>query len=247
MSPSTIAVTVILACRDIGRFLHPSVRSVAVAIETAESEMGVAIEWLIAADTSSQATADYLHSHVPARARQLLTCNGDFNAVKNQAVREAEGQAIAVVTGDDLVASNWLTKSLKAWTDRTKLVVLHPGAVVVFGNSCFLFSTPDQENPDFSKDTLFSRNHWPGISFGPKEIFACHQFIQSDTVHGFGHADWHWACETVEDGVCHKPVPGTISCCHQRGNHSCITPSENGHLLMPPGKLFQLFSQQDQA
>ena len=103
MTANTEDITVILACRNQGRFLHPAARSVAAAIERAESELAVEIEWITAGDNSSQATEEYLESRLPSRARKLLSKNISPAAAKNRAVEEAKGRYIALVSGDDQI------------------------------------------------------------------------------------------------------------------------------------------------
>lgn len=257
MTASTEDITVILTCPKRGRFLHPAVKSIGAAIARAESELAVSIGWIAAADRSSRESAEYLESYLPSRARKLLIENGDPAALTNRAVAEAKGKLIALVSGDDLVSSNWLSESFRACSNQSQTVIFHPGTVIVYGKSCFLFVTPDQEHPDFSRDMLWSRSPWPGISFGNREIFSAHRFVESDAVRGFGHSDWHWICETVANGILHKPVPGTLSCCHQTEDHACIlnvvqalapstapapqtVPGEKQHLLIPPSRLFQV-------
>ena len=240
MSLSTNHITVVLTSQNQGRLLNPSVRSVEAAIQRAESELAIDVEWIITTDSLSPETEEYFNCHLPTRVRKLIVLNGNTAAVINQAVKEATGQFVAIVGGHDLVSSNWLSKSYRECTSRSANVVYHPGMVVAFGDRQFVFITPDQEHPDFSTDLLFSRNLWPGISFALRDIFLVHPFVQPDKASGFGHIYWHWVCDSVAGGVLHKAMKDTFSCCNVSQEHACIFPEDDKALLMPPSKLFVL-------
>ena len=240
---STKEITVILTCQDQGRLLNPSIQSLRAAIRKAESGLGVAIEWIIAADTPSEQTEEYLLYNQPPRSRKLFTGGGCTAVAANQAVKEAEGKFIALVCGDDLVSSNWLTQAYTESSGRTAGFVFHPGLVVAFGETRRLAIPPDQEDPDFSRDVLFSRNLWPSVSLAAREVFLAHPFSYEDRARGFGHADWYWVCDTVAAGIVHKPLPGTLACCRQSKTHACVAPEPCRSVLMPPSKLFPVLKQ----
>lgn len=240
-------ITVVLACHDQGRFLHASVRSIEAAIRKAESDLGITIEWLFSADNPSEETEEYLKHYLPSMARLLIRRCGQAYSARNEAVQEAQGRFIATVSGDDLVSSNWLSRTYRASVSRPADVVHHPGMVAVFGDGRLLFITPDQEDPEFSAAVLFSRNAWPDISFARKEIFLSHPFREPDKVRGFGYPDWHWVCDTMAGGIIHKPVRATFACCRHASGHSCLTAGEKQPLLLPSARLFQVFNSQCEA
>ncbi|HEY9868196.1 MAG TPA: glycosyltransferase family 2 protein [Candidatus Obscuribacterales bacterium] len=239
MPSTSVDITVILACRDRGRFLHPAVRSVADAVERAESELGISIEWLTVAAPSSEATEQYLSNHLPSRSRRVRFAGTDLAAAKNQAVAEARGRYIAMTGGDDLVSSNWLSKSYELCMAEPRAVVFHPHAVIVFGDTRLLYVTPDQEDPDLSPDAIFARNLWPATSVGQAKIYRDHKFVDADQERGFGYSDWHWVCETVASGVVHRPVPRTLSCCRQQDTHTCVPVPGRLTDLLPRSRFFQ--------
>lgn len=210
------------------------------AIERAESELGISIEWITVAAPSSEATEQYLSNRLPSRSRRIRFARPDLAAAKNQAVAEASGRFIAITSGDDLVSSNWLSRSFALLMADPRAVICHPHTVIVFGDTRLLYITPDQEEPDFSRDAIFSRNLWPATSAGPAEIYRDHQFVDADQARGAGYSDWHWICETVAGGVVHKPVPGTLSCCRRQGAHACVPPPDRLTDLLPPSRFFRL-------
>lgn len=212
------------------------------AVERAESELGISIEWLTVAAPCSEATEQYLSNHLPPRSRRVRFASTDLAAAKNQAIDEACGRFIALTGGDDLVSSNWLSKSYELCMAEPRAVVVHPQAVIVFGDTRLLYVTPDQEDPDFSPDAIFARNLWPAISVGQSKIYRDHKFVDAEQERGSGYSDWHWACEIVASGMVHRPVPGTLSCCRQQDTHTCVPVRGQLTDLLPRSRFFQLSS-----
>lgn len=226
-------ITLIFYCGNHGRKLHPSVRSIEAAISRAESETNVSIEWLVATGNVSPETDEYLQNSLPYRAQRL------YEAGLAEAIGAAAGEYIGLLSGQDLVSSNWLSKTYLQALDGMDNLVLHPAMVVSFGDEVVVTLPPDQEDPDFSIETLFTRNPWPQVSFARNEIFQRYLRSRRDDDKPVD-AYWLWVCETVADGIVHKPVPGTFSCCRTSNSHRCVSNRQDQALLLPPSRLFHL-------
>lgn len=248
-------LTVILFVENQGRFANPSLRSVEAALDRAVTERGISAQFILVADTPDERTRSYLQNHKPAEAELLITSFNSRARATEHALKQAEGMFAALVGTHDLVSGNWFGKAYdesKASEERVgrdpSRVIFHPSHIISFGESggpTFLYIIPDQTDPDFSKDVLFSRNPWPGPSFGATETFKATPIREPDQSKGFGHVDWLWVCDTVANGVIHKLVPETFSCCHRRWGHACISMErdhsplmESSSLLMSSSKFF---------
>lgn len=246
-------LTVILFVENQGRFANPSVKSMEAALDRAVTERGVSTQFVLLADDPDEQTRCYLENHRPGKAEILITSFGSRARATEHALKQAEGTFVALAGTHDLVSSNWIGKAYDESKASKERVVFHPSHIISFGESppssvggspvgtsggsTFLYIIPDQTDRDFSKDVLFSRNPWPGPSFGLAETFKAIPMREPNHAKGFGHADWLWVCDTVASGVIHKPVAETFSCCHRRWGHACVTP-ESDYCLIESSKFF---------
>lgn len=235
-------LTAILFVENQGRFANPSVKSVEAALEQAIAERGISAQFVLLADNPDEKTRMYLENHRPERAEVLITNFGSSAQALGHALKQSQGSYVALSRTHDLVSGNWLSSAFDACSKSKAQTVFHPATIVSFGERTFLYIMPDQANPDFSTDVLFSRNPWPGPSFASADLFAAHGTREPDQSKGFGQADWLWVCDTVAGGVVHKPVAETFSCCHRRWGHACVALEPEASLLMPTTKLFQSMS-----
>jgi len=245
MSAVSQDITVIMTCDQQGRFLHPSIESVKVAIEQAESATTHGIEWIVVADNPDADTEMYFQNHLPSSARLLRTNTGSIALSINQAVREAKAKYTALISSHDLISANWLSKAYGEIMNGDSQCVLHPGMVVVFGEQTFLFLPYDQQSADFSKDLLFTECLWPTTSLAAREVFLKHPFSRESELVGFGYSYWQWSCNTVAEGIIHRPVGQTFSCCHQYDGHVCVLPKGekvDAKGIMPSSALFREFA-----
>lgn len=232
-------ITVILACRDRGRFLHPSVRSVQAAVDRLQQETSLSVEVICTVDHPSTRTEEYLNDYLPSHIKVLRTNDGTLSACKNAAVDESCGNFLALVTSDTLVSSNWLHAAYSMALPDTRDVVFHPATLIMYGGESKLVVVPDEEDRDFCREALFDANPWPDTVFGRKNIFVKQRFSHAAD---FAEDDWHWNCETVSGGILHKPVHGTLACYRQHAPVPPPTPSSTfstSHPLLPPSTLFQ--------
>jgi len=233
-----------------GRFANPSVRSVEAALEQAVTERGVSVQFVLLADNPDEQTRTYLENHRPKKAEVLLTAFNSRAQAVEHALKHSEGALLALSSTHDLVSSNWLSsayavceedrgrKGLEKGKASWERTVVHPATIISFGERTFLYIVPDQANPDFSTDVLLARNPWPGPAFGATETFRQNPIREPDESRGFGESDWLWVCDTIANGVIHKPVAETFSCCHRRWGHACVSLRHDGSLLMPSSRLF---------
>lgn len=232
-------LTAILFVENHGRFANPSVKSMEAALEQVVGECGLSAQFVLLADNPDEHTRSYLESHRRGKAEVLITEFGSRARATEHALKQAEGAFVCVSGTHDLVSSNWLSRAYDECKESKELAVVHPATIISFGERTFLYIVPDQASPDFSRDVLLSRNPWPGPSFGTAETFKQTPMREPDASKGFGECDWLWICDTIANGVVHKPVAETFSCCHRRWGHQCVALRQDHSLLMPSSSLFQ--------
>ncbi|MFD2233192.1 glycosyltransferase family 2 protein, partial [Phaeospirillum tilakii] len=91
-------VSVVMACRNVGRFLDAALASV-------RQQSLAAIEILLVDDGSTDDTAHRARAHAAAdpRLRLLEGCGEGPGAARNRALAVARGEWLAVMDGDDLI------------------------------------------------------------------------------------------------------------------------------------------------
>jgi len=231
-------LTAILIVENQGRFAHPSVKSVEAALEQAAAERGISTQFVLLADEPDEPTRAYLESNRPDKAEVLITSFNSRTRSLEHAFKQVEGTFVALSGTHDLVSSNWLSRAYEDCVESKQPSVVHPATIISFGGRTFLYVMPDQLNPDFSADVLLSQNPWPGPSFGARETFLQNPRCEPDESKGFGQSDWLWVCDTVANGVVHRPVRETFSCCHRRWGHACVASDKDCSVLMPSSRLF---------
>jgi glycosyltransferase involved in cell wall biosynthesis len=236
-------ITVIIACRDRGRFLHPCVLSVIQALQHADSNLGARTELICATDSPSAQTVEYLQTQLPSFAKVVTTDGEGLSTSKNKSIAASNGDFVSLLDSDTMVSGNWLTAAAQTAAADTRPIVLHPATVVGFGVQTNLSIIPDQDNPDFADETLIWRNPWPDVSFASRELFSANPFITAETQRGFGQEYWHWICQTVAEGALHRTVPSTLACYHQYDDQRLGAEEDLRRTLMPPCRLFQQTAQ----
>lgn len=237
--PNSKEITVIQCCPDSGRLLNPAVKSTEAAIRHLEATFSISTQWILAVESPSADTQEYLATQLPALVQAIVTTSSNRAEQLNTIIKESSTRFICVIAAGDLVSSNWLSQSYSCLQKGTSREIFHPAMIVAFGANQHLFLTPDQVHPDFTNDRLLVRNPFPATCIASKGVFEDLPLQDPDYEHGIGHPDWHWVCETTARGYVHRPAAGTFSCCRAPAEHSCLRQTnESEPLLIQPSRLF---------
>jgi glycosyltransferase involved in cell wall biosynthesis len=202
-------ITVVLNCHNEGRLVHATVRSVAAAIEKAES-VGLEVEWLIVQDNASPDLLSYFDTNLPPAAKVMQVSLGDPGLARNAAAQAATGKYLTFVDGDDLFSSDWLARAHHFVQHFPKKCVVRSEWKIYFEGDNLFIRNVDQESLDFSLGTFMEHCDWNSFAFAERETYLRIPFQATDRVNGFGFEDNAWSCEIVAAGILNKVLPGTI-------------------------------------
>lgn len=178
-------------------------------IEDAERRGGLKVELLVMLDRSDELTRDVLTNVLAGRASFHHTDLGDPGQARNAGVALAQGRFSTFLDGDDLWSENWLTKAAEAASARPD-AVHHSQCNIVFGMERNIWWHVDSEGALYDPAYMSWQNYWDAMSFAETALYRRLPFRANDLAAGFGHEDWHWNRVTLQHGIAHKPVPGTI-------------------------------------
>ena len=233
-------ITAVLNCHNEGRALHPSLLSLADAVQVAR-ESGLTVEIIIVADMASEATMAHLDEFAPAGSLVLSVVLGDLGLSRNAAVGRASGSYVGFLDADDLWGPNWLRDAFLFSESLHEEVICHPRANLLFGDSEGLKIHPDQDLEIVAEEVLFAQNCWSALSFAPRSVYERVPYSAIDLANGFGFEDWQWNAETVGLGFKHRAVPDTFHCIRIRDSMASLTVrSDENACVIGPARLFSL-------
>jgi glycosyltransferase involved in cell wall biosynthesis len=200
------SITVAITAHAEGLLLVPTMNSVQRAMSRLRPS--VEVEVLLCLDRSNQETKEVAGSYSHwAKIHQVDF--GDPGFSRNHLTKNATGEFVAILDGDDLFCSNWLERALnQAITDRRN-IVWHPEVNVVFGELEYVFYHTDMESADYNAISPIFCNPWTSLCFAKRDLFLGIPYPGCDFRAGVGHEDWTWNRRVIEAGWLHKVVEGT--------------------------------------
>lgn len=172
-------------------------------------QQGMEIELMVILDRADEATREIMHAGLGDRASFHETEYGDLGRARVFATQQAKGEFCTFLDADDLWSLNWLTEGYAAAKKRPD-AIYHSHCNVIFGMERNLWWHIDSEGPFYDPDYMSWQNYWDSLSFAATEIYRRHPYRPVDTQRGFAYEDWNWNIVTLNHGIAHKPVPGTI-------------------------------------
>lgn len=207
MSASPKVTAVVTTHRE-GLLLKPTLASVLRAVKHA-NDRGITVEVIVSSDNPDHATDDFLTSYRPNDYSILKSSFADPGLSRQSAARQAKGEWIAFVDGDDIWPEQWISTAFDAASNGPSGIVWHPECSMYFGEVAFIFPHMDMDSPDFELRFLATNNYWTSSIFVNTSIFSSVPFLRSSLKDKLGHEDWNWHCRAIEAGFRHKIVPGT--------------------------------------
>ena len=124
---SPVISLVVTAHRE-GILLHKTILSLLDSSRSLESE-DIPYEFIINLDNPDPATLDYAKRWRTDERFVIETVSfGNPADNRNDAVKKARGEYIALMDGDDLISKNWLLSAFRLLQEQDKPTVLRPAA-----------------------------------------------------------------------------------------------------------------------
>ncbi len=218
MGPHVILSVVLNVHRE-GLWAYKAMRS---AVEALRKFMKVygpeSCEIVVIADKADQPTLDAINAvdhgtDLPVRV--IETLYGDLGMARNEGVKQAHGDFVAFLDGDDVWGALWPQLAV---TNLLALAELHPGyrgrfiahpcMNVDFGDGAFWWSQPDQRQADFNPGIFWNTNCWSSGSLSPRALLLEHPYRARGK--GLGFEDWEWNARTLAAGMVHVSIADAV-------------------------------------
>lgn len=200
---------------------------------------GIDVRLIAVLDNADDDTREILHGSVLMEATDLIleVSNGDPGASRNDGIRAASADYVAIFDGDDYYSENWLTEALRTAQAHPGDVIVHPALQVTFGTVHCVAEPLDMDgNPDYPLANCLSVNPWGACSFGKRGLYLrCPYHANDFRETGFGYEDWHWNLELVSHGIRHVNAPGTAHFYRRKATSVLSSHSTGGAILRPSG------------
>lgn len=196
---------------------------------------GLTVETIIVLDRPDELTLSVFAEAEARGHRLVLNDGGDPGLTRNRGVAEATGDFVAFLDADDLWSANWLTEGFAFCRRNPDRTVAHSEVNVVFGDQRNLWFHSDSTAPDFDFGYQRIANMWDAMSFARREIYLEFPFAKNAVSEGYAHEDWHWNNVTLEAGISHRPVPGTIHMKRRRAGSQMAKCAEADVVVKPTG------------
>jgi len=204
-----IHVSCIVVCHDESLLLVPTLKSVQASVDFARAN-GLNVDIHVVLDKADSVTSNIARSNIEKKCRFHDVDYGDLALSRNHGIREAKGDYISLIDGDDLWCESWVLDSYLTAASENRKCIYHPEYNFIFGNSEeHIFMHVDMEDSDFEFSALFRTNYWTALSFGKKQLYLELPFEVNRLSEGFGYEDWTWNYKIIGMGVIHKVVRGT--------------------------------------
>ena len=224
----SLPITAIVTFHHEGALAHPTLASVAAAVDQAAAD-GVDTEVLLVLDRPDDATRAMVRRSaglVLPTATISESDHGDQAGSRNEAIAAASHGLVALMDGDDLMGKQWLSGASRALTLWGPGVVVHPSLCLMFRDqptsSPTAWIIQDSRSPDFNFSMLAQQNAWPACVALYRETAVAVPFVKTPNAEGFAAEDLHWNLTLLGKGIHHAPAPQTSYFYRIRGHGSNV-------------------------
>ncbi len=225
-------LSIIVTAHSEGVLAHKTMLSIFEATRELQTKK---YEFIIHIDKGDEATKGYFNRYKNnPRFRIYENSFGDLGESRNFAISKAKGEFIITIDADDLISKNLLHDAL-VYGRRDDTLLYHPNYLFSFGTRHELQVYKDYCNKDYSAFMLFSRNIWPAMVFGKRQLFLDAPYRRTEN--GYGNEDYNFNVETISKGVGHAIIPNTIEF-YRRKENSLLTASDANGVIWYESDLF---------
>lgn len=198
-------------------------------------------EVIVILDDADDETTQLIHSYQKMDSVQIDAIHSlnlkSLGGARNFGVLQSKGLYVAFLDGDDLFSENWLASAFK-FAKANPHSIVHPELNIFFGAQNKWWAHIDQNSSDFDSTALIYHNYWTALSFCPRAILTRIPYHDFKRDSGFSFEDWHWNCETIAQGFCHRVAVGTCHFIRLKDSGSLNQESAENHSLIPFTKMY---------
>ena len=243
ISENTYNISAILTAHGEGSLAAVSLNSFLEATDFAEAH-GLTVQKIVVLDKPNAQTSVVFEDIASKGFTVLETEYGDQGFVRNHAAQECAGDYVAFLDGDDLWSENWLYEAWTMLSSSAEKSIAHPEFNWFFGGVSSILIGADQEDELFAEDFLRFANYWDAMCMAPRSVHLENPYCKRQIKDGFAFEDWHWNCQTYENGCIHKIVSDTVHFKRRRQNSQTMEASGNRSLMPATGLTEYSYSHQ---
>lgn len=203
---------------------------------------GCETELICVLDRTDVDTKKIVSNHACLRESDhiILVNNGDLASSRNDGIKIASGEFVAIMDGDDYYSTEWLIRAHRQINEFNRDAICHPRWIVGFGRTHHLAKIRDQRKENYPMASLLKHHPWVSCSFARRSIYETYPYAP---VHhketGFAYEDWHWNLETLAHGIFHITAEETALFYRQKAQ-SMLTQMNSSRGIIRPTKFFDM-------
>ena len=228
-------LSVIVTFHREGLLAHPTLVSIDRAIKRATRD-GYTCEVIFTLDRPDDLTREIVGRWQAVGARAMKLDFGDLGRVRNAAINDACGKFVAIMDGDNLYMSNWLSSGLAMALAHPGRFAWRPELVLSFGRFASIWR-PSEIDITAGALKLAAVNLWPACCIIGRELALSIPYPAIDNKNPF--EDWAWNIALQEAGVMMRIVPGAGYAYRVKRQGSLLANSSNWPSGRVPTRFFR--------
>lgn len=232
-----IDLSVVITAHNEGLLAHKTMLSVFEGVKRLK-DAGYTYEIIVHIDNGNKETKQYFNRYIKRDDVRVFSNEfGDLGSSRNYAAKEANGEYVSFLDGDDLMSDNWYVVALKKLKESKNETVIYPEAVLTFGIDQPNILTLQKPSLGIESDTLLlvGENRWGSVVMAKKELFLKYPYFKKTA--GYNYEDYVFNIQTVEAGIDHEIARGT-TLFYRRSDDSMLSNGNRNHATIPYVDLF---------